>query len=252
LSETGALPTGVHFTDNHNGTATLSGTPTVGGIFTITINANNGVAPETAQTFTLTVNGPPVWTSPNIATFLTGNHCGTYTLTTTAAGSPGATRITETGELPTGLTFHDIGDGTATISGCVNGITATKSFSITFTATNPVGTATQSFTVIVKPPAAVPLPKNLPTSNGTLGGVPATTTVGQVLHLTGSGFAPGAQITIGYYGGPVTIKTVYASSTGTFTADITASVRGSHTFVAGGIGGNGKSRFLEATSNTSP
>jgi large repetitive protein len=251
LTETGALPTGVTFHDNGNGTGTLSGTPTVGGVFNVTFRANNGVAPAATQSFTLTVNGPPVFTSPNVATFLTGNRCGTYVLTTTAAGSPGPTHLTETGTLPTGLTFHDNGDGTATLSGCVNGLTSNKTFMLTITATNSVGTTTQRFTLYVKAPAAVALPNRLPTSNGTLGGVPATTTVGQVLNLSGGGFAPGAPVTIGYYTGPVTLRTVYASSTGTFTATITLSVRGSHTFVAAGMGGDGNNRFLEAVSNTS-
>jgi hypothetical protein len=253
LSETGALPTGVHFTDNHNGTATLSGTPSVGGIFTITITANNGVAPATTQSFTLTVNGPPVFTSPNTTTFLTGNNCGTFLVTTTAAGSPGTTHITVSGTLPGGMTFHDNGDGTATLSGCPpNG--SNKSYSLTFTATNSVGTATQKFTLVVQSPSAVPLPKNLPSSNGTLQGVPAQTTKGQLLHVSGGGFAPGAPITIGYYPGPVTLTnsnfTVFASSTGTFAADITVTATGSHTYVAAGTGSNGKSRFLEATTNT--
>jgi large repetitive protein len=253
LSKTGSLPTGVTFHDNGNGTATLSGTPTVGGIFVITITANNGVAPVTTQTFTLTVNGPPVFTSATTATFI-NSKCGTFLVTTTAAGSPGTTHITMTGTLPSGLTFHDNGDGTATISGCINGITSNKSYSLKFTATNSVGYATQNFTLLVKPPASVPLPKNLPSSNGTLGGVPATTTKGQVLHLSGSGFAPGAQITIGYYPGPVTLTnssfTVYASTTGSFTANITASVLGNHTYVAAGTGSNGNNRFLEAATNT--
>jgi MBG domain/Kelch motif/Galactose oxidase, central domain len=56
LTKSGALPTGVTFTDNGNGTATLSGTPlgTVGS-YPITITANNGVSPNATQNFTLTV-----------------------------------------------------------------------------------------------------------------------------------------------------------------------------------------------------
>jgi hypothetical protein len=55
----GTLPSGVRFTDNGNGTATLSGTPgfNTNGTYNFTINADNGIAPTPAtQTFTLTVN----------------------------------------------------------------------------------------------------------------------------------------------------------------------------------------------------
>jgi hypothetical protein len=58
LSETGALPSGVTFVNNGNGTATLSGTPASGtaGTYPITITANNGVTPSATQNFTLTVS----------------------------------------------------------------------------------------------------------------------------------------------------------------------------------------------------
>ena len=57
LSETGALPGGVTFVDNHNGTATLAGTPAAGraGTFPLTITAANGVVPNATQSFTLIV-----------------------------------------------------------------------------------------------------------------------------------------------------------------------------------------------------
>ena len=46
------------FTDNGDGTATLSGTPAAGtgGTYPITITATNGVSPDATQTFTLTVD----------------------------------------------------------------------------------------------------------------------------------------------------------------------------------------------------
>jgi hypothetical protein len=55
LSELGALPTGVSFVDNHNGTATLSGTPAGGtaGTYTINLTAHNGVGMDATQSFTL-------------------------------------------------------------------------------------------------------------------------------------------------------------------------------------------------------
>jgi hypothetical protein len=53
----GMLPLGVTFTDNGNGTATLSGTPALATVssYTITVTANNGVSPNATQNFTLTV-----------------------------------------------------------------------------------------------------------------------------------------------------------------------------------------------------
>ena len=49
LSESGALPAGVTFTDNGDGTATLGGTPGAGtaGSYPITITASNGVGSPT-------------------------------------------------------------------------------------------------------------------------------------------------------------------------------------------------------------
>jgi len=56
LSESGALPIGVSFQDNGNGTGTLGGIPTQAGSFSIAFTANNGVSPNATQSFTLTVN----------------------------------------------------------------------------------------------------------------------------------------------------------------------------------------------------
>ncbi|MFT3792786.1 MAG: Ig-like domain repeat protein [Rudaea sp.] len=57
ISETGALPTGVTFTDNGDGTAVLSGTPALGtvGTYPLVFKAANGIAPDATQNFTLTV-----------------------------------------------------------------------------------------------------------------------------------------------------------------------------------------------------
>src|SRR5262245_5021676 len=57
ITENGALPSGVMFTDNGDGTATLSGTPAAGtaGVYPLTIIAGNGVTPSATQNFTLLV-----------------------------------------------------------------------------------------------------------------------------------------------------------------------------------------------------
>ena len=60
LTESGALPTGVTFTDNGNNTGTLSGTPAAGtaGTYNIVFTASNGVLPNAVQNFTLTIYAP--------------------------------------------------------------------------------------------------------------------------------------------------------------------------------------------------
>ena len=59
ISESGALPAGVSFTDNGDGTATISGTPTgSAGSYPINITASNGISPNATQNFTLTVGTP--------------------------------------------------------------------------------------------------------------------------------------------------------------------------------------------------
>ena len=57
ITENGALPPGVSFTDIEDGTATLQGVPNAGtsGDYPITITASNGVSPDATQAFTLTV-----------------------------------------------------------------------------------------------------------------------------------------------------------------------------------------------------
>ncbi len=80
LSETRALPRGVTFQANGNGTATLSGTSASGtnGTYNITITAQNGITPNATQSFTLTVNTAPMITSTS----------GSFTVTTSVITDP--------------------------------------------------------------------------------------------------------------------------------------------------------------------
>lgn len=55
FTESGTLPAGVTFTDNGDGKATLSGTPSVAGTYPLTITASNGVGSQGVQSFTLVV-----------------------------------------------------------------------------------------------------------------------------------------------------------------------------------------------------
>ena len=154
LSETGALPPGVTFTDNGDGTATLAGTPAAGsgGTYPFTITATNGVIPAATQSFTLTVNQAPGITSAGHTTFDVG-HAGTFTATSTGAPTPG---LSEKGALPRGVTFKDNGDGTAALAGTPAPGTG-GTYAVRITATNGVSPdATQAFTLIVVGPPAAP------------------------------------------------------------------------------------------------
>lgn len=53
IAESGPLCGGITFTNNGNGTATLSGTATQSGTFPITLTASNGVPPSASQNFTM-------------------------------------------------------------------------------------------------------------------------------------------------------------------------------------------------------
>ncbi|MGN6608045.1 MAG: glycoside hydrolase family 3 C-terminal domain-containing protein [Jatrophihabitans sp.] len=55
LRLTGRLPDGLQFTDNGNGTGTISGTPTSAGSDGVTIRAHNQESPAVTQTLTITV-----------------------------------------------------------------------------------------------------------------------------------------------------------------------------------------------------
>ncbi len=143
LTRKGALPSGVTFTDNHDGTATISGVPkaTQGGNYTVTVAAANDLGTVT-QTFTIVVDEAPIVTSHASAAFTAGDF-GTFTVTTD--GFPAAA-LSETGALPAGISFTDNGDGTATIAG----IPATGgSYPIVITAANGFGSVSESFTLKV-------------------------------------------------------------------------------------------------------
>jgi len=96
---------------------------------------------------------PAKITSASSDTFTVGRS-GVFTVTT--IGNPLPTRITETGELPSGVSFVDNGNGTATIVGAPASGTA-RTYPLTITAASGAGTATQSFTLIVTAGPEAPL-----------------------------------------------------------------------------------------------
>jgi hypothetical protein len=141
FSESGALPPSVTF---NTSTHVLSGTPitSVGGVYVITFTAQNGLVPDGAQTFVLTVQQSPTITSVAAKGFTLGAP-GTFTVTATGVPAPA---FSESGALPAGVTFNRT---TGVLSGVPTSGT-TGDYPITLTALNGVPpNATQNFVLSV-------------------------------------------------------------------------------------------------------
>ncbi len=167
--EIGALPSGVFLSSS----GLLSGTPApgTGGIYVITIDASNGVSPDATQIFTLTVDQAPTITSANTTTFQVGL-VGSFQVT--ATGFPTSITFTESGPLPSGVTFST--------SGLLKGTPAPGTFGIypiTITASNGVApNATQAFTLTVDLAPTITSAKHATFTIGVLG----------TFHVTATGF----------------------------------------------------------------
>ena len=138
LSETGALPSGVTFTDNGDGTGTLPGTPAAGsgGVYTVTLTAINGVGTAAKQSFTLSVNEPTAITS-GFEHDLHGGQC--RQLHGDHDGLPDSGHHGER-QPASGVTLVDNGDNTATLSG-TPAAGSGGSYPFTIKAINGIGSA---------------------------------------------------------------------------------------------------------------
>ncbi len=234
LSESGALPGGVTFTDNGNGTATLAGTPTATGTFNITITAASGVAPNATQSFTLTVSGIAPTISSGASTTFTVGSAGSFSVTTTGTPKPA---LTESGPLPGGVTFVDNGNGTATIAGTP---TVSGPFLITITASNGVSpNATQSFTLTVDQAPAFTSSTSTTFTVGTAGTFTATATGYPAPTFSETGILPSG---VTFTSGGLLSGTPTAGTGGTYPLTITAS---------NGVGSNATQSFT-LTVNAAP
>ncbi len=222
LSEVGSLPSGVSFSDNGNGTATLSGTPAggTGGSYPITITAANGISPNATQNFTLTVDQAPAITSASTTTFAEGS-AGTFTVTST--GFP-TNALSEVGSLPNGVSFVDNGNGTATLSGTPAGGTG-GSYPITITAANGVSpNATQNFTLTVQSAPAITSAGSTTFTVGSAGTFTVTSTGFPTNALSEVGSLPSGVSFVDNGDGTATLSgTPAAGSGGSYPITITAS-----------------------------
>jgi hypothetical protein len=166
ITEGGTLPAGITFSSTSGGSATLSGTPASGtqALYSISIQASNGVSPSATQTFLLTVvNGPPptptrLVLAPASAKVLAGT---TKAYTATAYDSAG-TSLGDVTSL-TSFTITPAGSGSAVGAFCAgNSCGALQPGVYTVTGTLGAATGTATLTVTIHPwpkPAAGGFPQ---------------------------------------------------------------------------------------------
>jgi hypothetical protein len=215
VSEVGPLPSGVTLVDNGDGTATLSGNPAPGsgGSYPIVITATNGISPDSVQNFTLFVVQAPTITSSGATTFAVGV-AGTFTVT--ATGFPGGPTLALTagGSLPSGVTFVDNGDGTATLSGTPAPATG-GSYPITITAANGISPdATQTFTLTVTQAPIITSSGSTTFATGASGSFTVTTTGYPVSLSDGAATLPLGVTFADNGNGTATLSGTPASATG--------------------------------------
>jgi hypothetical protein len=210
MTEAGALPSGVTFVDNHNGTATLAGKPAAGtnGSRVLTIKATNAGG-STSQNFTLVVSQGVLFTNAATVTFKVGTN-GTFRVTTTGTPVPA---LTETGALPGGVRFVDNRNGTATLSGAPAAGTG-KSYPLTLTATNAAGIVTQAFTLVVSQLPAFTSAATATFSVGTAGAFTVATTGSPVAALTETGALPSGVTFVDNHNGTASLAGKPAAGTG--------------------------------------
>ncbi|MGN6721896.1 MAG: beta strand repeat-containing protein, partial [Marmoricola sp.] len=222
LTESGALPAGVTFKDNGDGTATLSGKPTAGpgGQYPITVTATNEAGSGSAN-FTLVLNTSPTLTGPSSATYTVGT-AGTPQVFSQSGGYPTAT-LSTTSTLPSGVTFTPGSNGTGTIAGTP--ATGTGGvYPITITGDN--GTppaATWPFTLTVNEAPGVSGPGTATFVVGTAGNSGTFTATGYPTPtISASGLPSGLSMTSTGSGQAKITGTAAVGSGGTYNVTVTA------------------------------
>ncbi len=194
------LPSGASFTDNGDGTGSFAWTPAVGqaNIYSVTFSVSDGsgTAMETVSITIFNANQAPVLAPIGNQSV---NEGGTLSLTLSASDPDGDPLTLTAGNLPTGASFNDAGNGTAAFS-WTPAFDQAGSFSVNFTAadngTPPLSDA-ESITITVgdvnRPPALVPIGNQGVNEGDTLAlTISASDPDGDGLSLAAANLASGA------------------------------------------------------------
>jgi hypothetical protein len=146
LSYSGTLPAGLTFTDNGNGSATISGTAPASavGSYPITVKASNGVAPDASHQVTITVVPPVAVTTTSLPN---AGYRTAYSANLTATGGQPAYQWSMvSGTLPAGLTLNPTG----LITGSTTATPGTYTFTVKVTdSAQPAQSDTRQLSITV-------------------------------------------------------------------------------------------------------
>jgi alpha-tubulin suppressor-like RCC1 family protein len=182
----GQLPSGVTFTDHHDGTAALAGTPGHGaaGRYPLTFTAKSTAGTAT-QAFTLTVTRAPALARIPATTGVVGT---ALNMPITAVGYP-VPILTKFGKLPYGVVFIAHGDGTGAISGTPFPGSGGR-YPITVFAASTSGTAIRWFTLTIDQTPAITSTGSAGVATGYVFSFPVTATGYPAPEITESGSLP--------------------------------------------------------------
>jgi Putative Ig domain len=170
----------------------LSGTPAktdTPGSNTINVFASNGAATVGSQSFDLIILAPPAFSASSEKGFPIGQH-DTYSFT--VSGDPAPT-VTETGTLPSDLTFTTTSSSSQTQGSITGTPTSSDSgtYSVTFNATNGIAPdASQSLTLTIGNVPAITSPLSAGFIQSAAGSFTIQTTGSPAPNLTRKGSLP--------------------------------------------------------------
>jgi large repetitive protein len=222
----GTLPSGLTFTANANGTATISGDPASGtaGNYTLTLSAANSLAAVTGQLI-VEVEQPVEFKGATTAQFAVGK-VNSFSITTSPSSSNVA--LTEMGKLPAGITFVDNGNGTARLSGTPTAADE-GTFNFTITASNSFGVASEPMELTIGAAKAVSFTSSARATftSGTSGSFTITTAGFPEATFIETGALPQGLIFQDNLNGTATIsgtpQLASGQTVGTYTIHLTAS-----------------------------
>jgi hypothetical protein len=189
LTESGALPGGVTFADNHDGTATLTGMPSAAGSYPFTITAHNGYGSDATQSFTLSVKQTTSTTTFTSTAPSQLPFNGTYTPSASTTGD-GSLTIGANGacSMTAGVVTITAGSGTCTITA----VTAAGNNYLGSSATPQAITAIpagQAITVTKAAPASANYGATFAVAATASSGLPVAITTAGACSGSGSGSA---------------------------------------------------------------